>query len=54
MRVAPRRHDRGKRYLQGRTGTTSSGASSNRREEHLAVALCNACAYEKPRPHYVH
>ena len=42
VRVAPRRHDRGKRYLHGRTGTTSSGASSNRREEHLAVALYNA------------
>ena len=42
VRVAPRRHDRGKRYVHGRTGTTSSGASSNRREEHLAVALCNA------------
>ena len=42
VRVAPRRHNRGKRYLQGHTGTTSSGASSNRREEHLAVALCNA------------
>ena len=42
VRVAPRRHDQGKRYLHGRTGTTSSGASSNRREEHLAVALYNA------------
>ena len=42
VRVAPRRHARGKRYVHGRTGTTSSGASSNRREEHLAVALCNA------------
>ena len=42
VRVAPRRHDRGKLYLHGRTGTTSSGASSPRREEHLAVALCNA------------
>ena len=42
VRVAPRRHARSKRYVHGRTGTTSSGASSNRREEHLAVALCNA------------
>ena len=42
VRAAPRRHDRGKRYLHGRTGTTRSGASSNRREEHLAVALYNA------------
>ena len=39
---APRRHGRRKRYLHGRTGTSSSGELSNRREEHLAVALCNA------------
>ena len=42
VRTAPRRHDRDKRYLHGRTGNTCSGVSSNRREEHLAVALCNA------------
>lgn len=42
VRAAPVRHDRGKCYLHGRTGTTSSGASSNRKEEHLAVALYNA------------
>ena len=42
VRVAPRRHDRGKRYLHGHTGITSSGPLSNRREEHLAVALYNA------------
>ena len=42
VRFAPRRHDRGKRYLHGRSGVTSSGTSSNRREEHLAVALYNA------------
>ena len=52
VRVAPRRHDRGKRYLHGRTGITSSGASSKRREEHLAVALYNASrdgvAFELP------
>ena len=42
VRTAPRRHDRGKRYLHGRTGVTGSGAWSNRREEHLAVALYNA------------
>jgi len=39
---APRRHPRGKRYLSGRTGITSSGEFSNRNEEHLAVALFNA------------
>ena len=42
VRAAPKRHDRDKLYLAGRTGTTSSGASSHRREEHLAVALYNA------------
>ena len=42
VRVASRRHKHGKRYLHGRTGITSSGASSDRREEHLAVALYNA------------
>ena len=42
VRAAPRRHDRDMCYLRGRTGITSSGASSNRREEHLAVALYNA------------
>jgi len=42
VRAAPRRHKRDKLYLRGRTGVTSSGASSNRREEHLAVALYNA------------
>lgn len=42
VRAAPRRHGRDKLYLQGRTGKTSSGRSSNRREEHLAMALRNA------------
>ena len=42
MRTAPHRHGRGKRYLYGRTGVPGSGAWSNRREEHLAVALYNA------------
>ena len=39
---APRRHRREMRYFEGRSGTTSSGEQSNRREEHLAVALRNA------------
>ena len=39
---APNRHRRGKRYFEGRSGVTSSGQYSNRREEHLAVALRNA------------
>ena len=42
VRVAPRRRMQGKRYLHGRTGTTSSGSSSTQREQHLAVALYNA------------
>ena len=42
-RAAPRRHACDKCYLHGRrNGITSSGAASNRREEHLAVALRNA------------
>lgn len=40
--AAPRRHERGKCYLSGRIGITSSGTYSNRNEEHLAVALFNA------------
>lgn len=39
---APCRHCRKKRYFEGRSGITSSGQQSNRREEHLAVALRNA------------
>ena len=39
---APRRHTKHKRYIEGRHGVTSSGHYSNRREEHLAVALRNA------------
>lgn len=39
---APHRHARDKRYFVGHSGMTSSGKSSNRREEHLAVALWNA------------
>ena len=39
---APHRHERNKRYFVGHTGVTSSGGYSNRREEHLAVALWNS------------
>lgn len=42
LRDAPRRHERGRRYFGGRTGATRSETPSNRREEHLAVALYNA------------
>ena len=38
---APSRHRRGLYYFEGRTGITSSGQYSSRREEHLAVALRN-------------
>jgi hypothetical protein len=41
--AAPRRHPRGKRYFVGHSGVTSNGGHSNRREEHLAVALWNNC-----------
>ena len=41
--AAPRRHDRGERYLHDRrNGLISGSGPSNRTEEHLAVALCNA------------
>ena len=42
-KAAPKRSKRGKNYFpEGyRTGTTSTGESSNRREEHLAIALYN-------------
>jgi hypothetical protein len=40
---APRRHSRRKKYLSnGHTGHPSSGSSSNRSEEHLAIALWNS------------
>ena len=45
---APRRHRRNKRYFEGRSGTTSSGEQSNRREEHLAVAVRNAFCSTRP------
>lgn len=38
---APRRHDVGKSYFVGHSGITSSGKSSNRKEEHYAIALRN-------------
>lgn len=40
--MAPRRHTRKKLYFVGHTGFPSSSGSSNRREEHLAIALWNA------------
>ncbi len=42
--TAPHRHLHGKKYLSQHTrdGITSSGTSSNREEEHLAVALWHA------------
>ena len=45
---APHRHQRDKRYLEGRTGITSTGKYSNRREEHLAVALYNSFTKDNP------
>ena len=46
--AAPRRHDRNLTYFVGHNGVTSSGAFSNRREEHLAVALWNQCQQSGP------
>jgi len=46
--IAPCRHREGKRYFQGRPGFTSSGQRSNRREEHLAVALRNTFSGNNP------
>lgn len=40
-RAAPRRGDRGKSYLQDHEGIPSTGAATNRGEEHLAIALAN-------------
>ena len=48
LQNAPRRHERGKSYLGGRTGVTGSGSYSDRREEHLAVALYNASRGQVP------
>lgn len=46
--TAPCRHHRKKRYFEGRHGITGSGQQSNRREEHLAVALRNAFSRDRP------
>lgn len=45
---APHRHKRDKKYFVGHSGITSSGKKSNRREEHLAVALWNASQENVP------
>jgi len=46
--LAPHRHARKKRYFVGHSGVTSSGEYSNRREEHLAIALWNATQERSP------
>jgi hypothetical protein len=46
--TAPRRHARNLKYFVGHNGVTSSGTHSNRREEHLAVALWNQCQASGP------
>jgi len=45
---APSRHASGIRYFVDHAGVTSSGGFSNRREEHLAVALWNAAQEGTP------
>ena len=42
MGSAPRRHTRDKRYFVGHSGVPSTVGMSNRKEEHLAIALCNS------------
>lgn len=39
MQDAPRRHPRGRQYFVGHNGIPSTGAYTNRIEEHLAIAL---------------
>jgi len=42
MGSAPHRHTRDKRYFVGHSGVPSTVGISNRKEEHLAIALCNS------------
>lgn len=42
VRMAPRRRQKGRPYLVRREGVPSTGVRTNRREEHLAIALYNA------------
>ena len=39
--TAPQRHGRNRRYFVGHSGIPSTRGSTNRIEEHLAIALCN-------------
>jgi hypothetical protein len=41
VQTAPKRHLADKRYFVGHTGVPSTGKWTNRREEHLAIALWN-------------
>src|SRR5437870_3007098 len=41
VRDAPRRHQCNKAYFVGHAGRPSGGDVSNRREEHLAIAIFN-------------
>lgn len=43
MEVAPRRHERGKKYFVGHDIFLGGSSNSNRKEEHLAGALFNEC-----------
>jgi len=45
---APRRHDRNKRYFVDHSGQTNRSENSNRREEHLALALWGASQSGSP------
>jgi hypothetical protein len=48
--AAPRRHSLGKKYFVGHSGEPCTGARSNRREEHLAMALWNWSDENGPLP----
>jgi hypothetical protein len=45
---APRRHDRNKTYFVDHSGPTNRSEISNRREEHLALALWGASQTDRP------
>ncbi len=45
---APRRHERNKAYFVDHAGQANRSDNSNRREEHLAMALCDASKNASP------
>ena len=47
-RLAPRRHDHDRKYFVDHSGLANRSEESNRREEHLALALWGACRSGTP------